>query len=96
RSRALEIDPRSGEIVWQFTGSPQASFLSANVGGAQRLPNGNTLVCEGSCGRLFEVAAEGGVVWEFVNPEAFPHGEEAASSAIFRAHRYPLDPLPPG
>ena len=36
--------------------------------GAQRLPNGNTLICEGMTGRLFEVTSVGEVVWEYVTP----------------------------
>lgn len=35
---------------------------------AQRLANGNTLICEGDCGRIFEVTSDGELVWEFVNP----------------------------
>ena len=88
RSRVVEVEPRSGEIVWQFVGTPQASFFSANISGAQRLPNGNTLICEGACGRLFEVTPEGAIVWEYVNPFAFPHREDASATAVFRAHRY--------
>jgi hypothetical protein len=32
---------------------------------AQRLPNGNTLICEADFGRLFEVTAQGELVWEY-------------------------------
>jgi hypothetical protein len=37
------------------------------MGNAQRLPNGNTLVCESSFGRFFEVTKDGEIVWEYVN-----------------------------
>ena len=36
--------------------------------GAQRLPNGNTLICSGTDGTLFEVTAEKDIVWKYVNP----------------------------
>jgi hypothetical protein len=32
------------------------------------LPNGNTLITEGANGRLFEVANEGRIVWEYIYP----------------------------
>ena len=33
------------EIVWQHKGSPHLSFFSPHISGAQRLGNGNTLIC---------------------------------------------------
>ena len=33
--------------------------------------HGNTLICEGSNGRIFEVTPAGEIVWEYVNP--FPN-----------------------
>lgn len=71
-SRVLEIDPVTEQIVWQYTaedsGLPSWTFFSSFVGNAQRLPNGNTLVTEGMHGRIFQVTAEGRVVWEYVSP----------------------------
>ncbi len=43
-------------------------FYSPRISNAQRLPNGNTLICEGDFGRLFEVTRDGELVWEYVNP----------------------------
>ena len=43
-SRAVEVDPLSGAIVWQYHGDPPETFYSFSRGGAQRLPNGNTLI----------------------------------------------------
>ena len=48
--------------------SDKGNFYAAFISGAQRLPNGNTLICEGPKGRVFEVTTEGEVVWDFVNP----------------------------
>jgi hypothetical protein len=44
------------------------------------LPNGNTLITESDGGRLFEVTADGQIVWEFVNPVR--GGEKAGLIAI--------------
>jgi hypothetical protein len=67
-SRVVELDPVSGSVVWQYTGDPPASFYSYGKGSAQRLPNGNTLICEGDKGRAFEVTQQGEIVWQWLNP----------------------------
>jgi hypothetical protein len=54
--------------LWTYTGTPPTSFYSAEISGAQRLPNGNTLITEGVKGNLFEVTSAGETVWRYVNP----------------------------
>ena len=95
-SRVIEIDPETNEIHWEYEGSPRVSFYSNYISGADRLPNGNTLICEGAAGRFFEVTARCEVVWEYINP--FPvfgsrTGREKPenSNATFRCHRYGPD-----
>jgi hypothetical protein len=93
RSRVIELDPLtgdSGDIAWQFGGSPDIDFFSKTLGSCQRLPNGNTLVTESENGRVLEVAADGRIVWEFYNPHrAGDRGELVA--VVFEMLR-----LPPG
>jgi hypothetical protein len=67
-SKIIEIDPVSLETVWEYAGDPPQEFYSPTKGSAQRLPNGNTLVCDGDSGRSFEVTREGDIVWEWLNP----------------------------
>lgn len=86
-SRALEVNRDSGEVVWEYHGTPKVSFFSPHISGVQRLGNGNTLICEGGSGRLFEVTPEGEAVWEYLNPYSFRHRDEMGSF-VFRAHRY--------
>jgi hypothetical protein len=65
------------EPVWSYVAPERESFFSSFISGAQRLPNGNTLVCEGAEGRVFEVTPEGRVVWDWLNPfggDAPPRG----------------------
>ncbi len=38
------------------------------IPGAQRLKNGNTLICEGLWGRFFEVTRDKEIVWEYILP----------------------------
>lgn len=65
RSRVLELEPLSGEIVWSFA---DPGFSSPQGGSCQRLPTGNTLITSSEQSRAFEVTPDGTVVWEFVNP----------------------------
>jgi hypothetical protein len=89
-SRVVEIDPSSGEVVWEYHGQPRYQFFSGHISGASRLESGNVLVCEGTSGRLFEVTRDHEVVWEWINPFTnYRRGEPTVS--IYRAHRYGVD-----
>ena len=100
-SRIVEVDPATDAIHWQYQGAPAISFYSYNISSAERQPNGNTLICEGAPGRLFEVTPRGEIVWEYINPfgvysaaagavagGAAAGGGMEYSNATFRAHRY--------
>lgn len=67
-TRLIELDPQTHAISWTYAGSSERPFDSPVRSSQQRLPNGNTLVTESDGGRLFEVTAEGEVVWEYLNP----------------------------
>lgn len=54
--------------VWVYEAADRESFYSGHISGAERLPNGNTLICEGEDGRFFEVTPKGETVWEYLNP----------------------------
>lgn len=56
------------ELVWTYAARDRRTFFSGHISGAQRLPNGHTLICSGEQGRMFEVTREGDVVWEYRNP----------------------------
>lgn len=68
RSRALEFDPKTMAIVWQYTGTAEAPLESAIRSYTQRLPNGNTLITESNGGRILEVTPDKEIVWEYINP----------------------------
>lgn len=90
-SRVIEVDPATKEIVWQFQANPPFSFFSPNVSSAERLPNGNSLVCEGLSGRIFEVTLRGDIVWEWHNPCANTIRGTQTTFMLWRAHRYSPD-----
>ncbi|MBO5141371.1 MAG: thioredoxin, partial [Peptococcaceae bacterium] len=89
---------------WSFKGSDlregmmamceNTAFYSQLVSSAQRLPNGNTLITEGSFARIFEVTPEKEIVWEFKNP--FEHGYEGVGgpAMMYRTYRYPYEYVP--
>lgn len=66
--------------VWSY--SDRSSFYSNHLSGAYRLPNGNTIICEGTSGYLFEVTAAGKKVWDY-----------DYQGSIARAERYWTSPL---
>ncbi len=87
-------------LAWQFRATPPTAFYASEISGTQRLPNGNTLACEGTTSRFFEVTPTGQIVWEYFNPvsNAGPMTQyEHASldpkghpeSAVFKVHWYP-------
>ena len=95
-SRAVEVNPSTNKVVWEYKSDPPSDFYSTIMGGCQRLPNGNTLICEAFMGRVFEVTYEGEMVWEYILPSyhfADSPGEyyKEWMNALFRAHRYAPD-----
>ena len=76
-------------IPWKY--EDPGNFFSSNISGAQRLPGGNTLICSGASGLVFEVTREGEVVWEYTNKSGFGEqgagvrGGGARGGALFRA-----------
>ena len=93
-SRVIEVNPVSDQITWEYQGNPAISFYSQAISSSERLPNGNTLICEGSPGRIFEVTLNKEIVWEYVNPFFVPGGGNDSPeliNGVFRAHRYGPD-----
>jgi len=72
------------------------NFYSKLLSGAQRLPNGNTLICEGLKGHIFEIDPKNNIVWEYINPQTtngtiLKQGDQPESNRLFRAGKYPKD-----
>lgn len=89
-------------LTWTFVANPPASLYAQDISGAQRLPNGNTLINNGPLGTFLEVTSAGTVVWKYINPVAqngplnqgssipddTTHPGEKMNS-VFRIYRYP-------
>jgi hypothetical protein len=56
------------KAAWTYVAPNPTDFYSANISGAMRLPNGNTLICSGAPGIVFEVTPQNKVVWQFNLP----------------------------
>ena len=77
--------------TWQYKAQPDTSFFAENISGATRMPNGNTLICSGPTGKLFEVTSSGQIVWTYINPVAtsvFKQGEIPSDNMVFKIYRY--------
>ena len=96
-SRLIEVNPATNEITWKYQDKPAWNFFSPRMGNAQRLPNGNTLACESSFGRFFEVTTDEEIVWEYVNPffgrPFFAGPPTTEGNLVFRALRYSAEEI---
>jgi len=81
RSLVIEVDPPAGQVVWFYEDGHK--FYSPFTSNCQRLGNGNTLILEAACRRLFEVTPKGKIVWEHITTDNAQ-----------RVYRYPYDYCP--
>ena len=90
-------------LCWTYQDTPPTNYYSSEISGAQRLPNGNTLICGGIFGKLFEVTTNGQTVWLYINPEttsplaqgsavpADTHMSGQFFNEVFKVRRYPVN-----
>ncbi len=109
-SRILEFNPKTYKVVWEYTQpNPTADldgdgvikgnerkFFSSFMASAQRLVNGNTLICEANMGRVFEVTKEGEVVFEYYagTGQTKPGVPGEVGAAVYRAYKVPKHWVP--
>jgi len=80
----------------RYTAPNPTDFLGSFLSGAHRLSNGNTLICNGPDGVLFEVTSGGEEVWRYIVPDSatgivnYDH-TGILNNRLFRATRYPAD-----
>jgi len=72
--------------TWIYTDPDPYSFFAQNISGAVRLPNGNSLICDGPQGYLFEVTPAKETVWEYTNP--YPNSQQ---NLVFKVRRYNMN-----
>jgi hypothetical protein len=54
--------------VWSYSAPKKSDFYSSFISGADRLHNGNTIICSGANGTIFEVTPDKQIVWKYLNP----------------------------
>ena len=72
--------------VWTYKSENPTDFYASCTSGVQRLPNGNTLICDGPSGHFFEVTKEKKVVWQYINQFPSP-----SLNRVFKIRRYSPD-----
>lgn len=74
-------------LIWEYKHENPVLFYSKMMSSAQRLPNGNTLICSGwHKGIFIEVNMEKEIVWRYDNLRPFPY-----INSVFKIQRYPSD-----
>lgn len=82
---------------YTYTAVVQTDFFSEFVSNAQRLPNGNILICEGEPGHFFEIDSNENIVWDYISPvgasKILSQGEnpDSTSNIVFRAIKYSVE-----
>ena len=56
------------KAIWSYSAPKKTDFFATFISGTHRLPNGNTMICSGPNGTLFEVTPQKEIVWKYVNP----------------------------
>lgn len=81
---------------WSYSDPTDVTnFYSPILSSGQRLPNGNTLICQGQPGIFFEIDTNDNIVWEYVNPDSkngvLTQGDIPSLNSVFRVFRFPID-----
>ena len=84
----------SRQITWMYFSMANQGMFSHLDSSVQRLPNGNTLICDSTEGHIFEVTPAGEAVWEYINPVSvdgiisYKRDNWPMYNFLFRACRY--------
>ena len=80
---------------WIYTTPTPSDLFSSILSSGQRLPNGNTLICDGNSGYFLEIDQNNTIVWEYVNPDTsngvLSQGETPTLNFTFRARKFSID-----
>ncbi|MEI6852052.1 MAG: aryl-sulfate sulfotransferase [Bacteroidota bacterium] len=88
-------------FTWTYSMTTPDTVFAHDISGAQRLPNGNTLIDAGPFGTFYEVTPSKQIVWKYVNPtdntgpliqgDTIPNNPvrpEEKMNSVFRVYRY--------
>jgi hypothetical protein len=92
-------------LTWTYVATPPSSMYALDISGAQRLQNGNTIICVGPTGTFYEVTSSGQIAWKYINPvtntgpltqgDSIPHNypshPDETLNSVFRVYKYAKD-----
>jgi hypothetical protein len=71
------------------------AFYAMNISGANILPNGNVMMCNGPSGNFIEVDQNESTVWKYISPlnnnGVIAQGVAPTNNSVFRSVFYPSD-----
>ena len=70
-SRADDTAYPPDRLEWTYAAETRSDFYAPIMSGAQRLPNGNTLIADGTAGTIFQVTPDGKTVWKYIVPRHY-------------------------
>jgi hypothetical protein len=90
-------------FTWTWSATPPSSMYAEAISGAHRLPNGNTIIDDGTHGTFYEVTPSKEVVWKYICPVVLggpllhdatipddPARAGEKMNAVFRVYKYPV------
>ena len=84
------------DVEYSYTTPTPTDLYSPILSSGQRLPNGNTLICDGDSGYFLEIDTNDEIVWEYINPDTgagpLTQGDTPPTfNLVFRAEKYAPD-----
>ncbi len=81
---------------WSYQAAIPTSFYAMNISGAQRLSNGNTIICTGPNGIFTEIDSNMTPVWKYISPvgqagSLLTQGATPTQNSVFRSPLYELN-----
>ena len=81
-------------MQWSYTATTPNDFYTRHGSGTQRLPNGNTQICDAN-GTVFQVTPDGTTVWKYINPTQASNRPPTYQGDHIRTHTYRAPWYPP-
>jgi hypothetical protein len=80
---------------WSYVAPNPTDFFAQNISGAQRMSNGNTLICSGPQGEFFEIDSAKNIIWKYISPVTLngivSQGTVPTTNPVFRSPQYAPD-----
>ena len=93
--RAPNSSYSPAELAWTYAAETPADFYAPILSGTQRLPNGNTLLVDGTSGTISQATPDGRIVWKYVVPiNRRAHLRQGDRPSVRRTYQTPYGEVP--